>query len=163
MDPEMVTRTIQLIIAPVVMITSCSILGSGLLAYYSSLGERLHLIVRERAEFGQAQGVSTTGTHDYFDSQLIALLHRHQLVRTSLIGVLLAIVFFIADMFMIAFSVITNSPGLAGMVLILFLLGVASLLLGSLYAVHDVYLSHKIFTREARLVIPAEWIGKEKS
>ena len=46
MDPEMVTRTILLIIAPVVMITSCCILGSGLLAHYSSLGERLHLAAR---------------------------------------------------------------------------------------------------------------------
>jgi hypothetical protein len=154
MDPEMVTRTIQLIIAPVVMITSCCILGSGLLAHYSALGERLRLTVREWVALDHeiATG-STSGLLEYINSQLSALLRRHQLLRTSLVGVLMAIVFFIADMFTIALSVISKSPGLSSAVLIVFLAGVASLLLGSLYAVFDVTLSHSIFAQETRHVI----------
>ncbi len=154
MDPEMVTRTIQLIIAPVVMIPSCSILGSGLLAHYSALGERLRRMVRERVELDhETASGSISGLLEYINSQLLALFHRHQLVRTSLVGVLIAIVFFIADMFTIALSVISNSPGLSSAVLIVFLAGVASLLLGSLFAVFDVTLSHSIFAQETRHVI----------
>ena len=157
MDPEMVTRTIQLIIAPVVMITSCCILGSGLLAHYSPLGERLRLTVRERVELvHETTSGSSSGLSEYIDSQLSALLRRHQLVRTSLVGVLMAIVFFIADMFTIALSVISNASGLSSAVLFVFLAGVASLLLGSLYTVFDVYLSHSIFALEARYVISTD-------
>jgi hypothetical protein len=164
MDPEMVTRTIQLVIAPVVMITSCCILGSGLLAHYSALGERLRLTVRERVEFGRDAGAGLPpGLLDYIDSQLSTLLHHHRLVRTSLVGVLMGIVFFIADMFMIALSVISNSPGLSSAVLIVFLAGVASLLLGALYAVVDVYSSHSLFTRDARNVISVDGSLRRKS
>ena len=164
MDHEMVTRTIQLIIAPVVMITSCCILGSGLLAHYSTLGERLRVTVRERAELERQPGSgSTVGLAEYVNSQLMTLLRRHQLVRTSLVGILMAIVFFIADMFTIAFSVISNSPGLSGAVLIVFLTGVASLLPGSLYAIHNVYLSHILYTRETHYVITADRSAAEKS
>jgi hypothetical protein len=164
MDPEMVTRTIQLIIVPVVMITSCCILGSGVLAHYSSLGECLHLTVRERVELERMTGLGPTARlPEHIDSQLSALLRRHQLVRTSLVGVFLAIVFFIADMFTIAFSVISNLPGLSSAILIVFLTGVASLLPGSLYAIHDVYLSLSLYTRETHYVITADRSAAEKS
>ncbi len=164
MDPEMVTRTIQLIIAPVVMITSCCILGSGLLAHYSSLGEHLRLTFRDRLELKRKPELgSSSSLTDYIDAQLSALLHRHQLVRTSLVSVLIAIVFFIVDMFTIAFSVVLNKPGLSSSVLILFLAGVASLLVGLLYAVFDVYLSHSFFTHETGQVISMEKSTGEKS
>jgi hypothetical protein len=164
MDPEMVTRTIQLIIAPVVMITSCCILGSGLLVHYASLGERLRLAVREGLELKRKPELgSLTGLTDYIDAQLSVLLHRHQLVRTSLVSVLIAIVFFIVDMFTIAFSVVLNKPGLSSAVLILFLAGVASLLVGSLYAVFDVHLSYNIFTHEIGQMISMDNSTGEKS
>lgn len=50
MDLKIIARTIQLIIAPAVIITSCCILGSGLLEHYSSIGERLRVAVSERAD-----------------------------------------------------------------------------------------------------------------
>src|ERR1041385_3709531 len=50
MDLEMIARTIQLIIAPAVMITSCCIFTNGLLAHYASIGERLRVTVRERVD-----------------------------------------------------------------------------------------------------------------
>jgi hypothetical protein len=154
MDPEMVTRTIQLIIAPVVMITSCCILGSGLLAHYSSLGERLRITFRERVELKRdTVPVSLSALLGYIDAQLSSLLHRHQLVMTSLVSVLMAIVLFIVDMFTIAFSVVLNKPSLSSAVLIVFLAGVASLLVGSLFAVFDVYLSHSFIAHETRRVI----------
>jgi hypothetical protein len=162
MDPEMVTRTIQLIIAPVVMITSCCILGSGLLAHYSSIGERLRLTVRERVELLREMAAGTSPgliTHERLldiDAQVPGLLHHHQLIRTSLAAVLIAILVFIVDMFTIAFSVLSNAASLSNMVLVVFMIGVTSLLIGVTYAVFDVYLSHKIFAYETRHAMSLE-------
>jgi len=50
MDLGMIVRTIQLIIAPVVMITSCCIFTNGLLAHYASIVERLCVTVRENVD-----------------------------------------------------------------------------------------------------------------
>jgi hypothetical protein len=47
MSAEMVARTIQLIIAPVVMVTTCSILLGGLLSHYAALNDRLRGMARE--------------------------------------------------------------------------------------------------------------------
>ena len=159
MDPEMVTRTIQLIIAPVVMITSCCILTTGLLAHYSSIGERLHEMVRERAQLLRGAGagerselVADQRLQD-IDEQLPSLLRHHWLMRTSLGGVFSAIAFFIVDMFIIAITVISNPLGLSGAILIVFLSGVISLLAGVIAALLDIHLSHKIHSFEMRHIL----------
>lgn len=41
MANEAITKTIELVIAPVVMITACAIMLNGLIVRYASLGERL--------------------------------------------------------------------------------------------------------------------------
>src|SRR6266498_5612397 len=117
MDPEMVARTIELIIAPAVMITSCCIFGAGLLAHYSAIGERLRITVRERIdllrekEANESSNVIVKERLEDIDYQIPKLLRHHLLVRTSLAGILIAMVFYILDMFVIAFSVISNRPG----------------------------------------------------
>jgi len=50
MNLEMIVRTIQLIIAPAVMITACCIFTNGLLGHYAAIGERLRITVRERVD-----------------------------------------------------------------------------------------------------------------
>jgi len=50
MNLEMIVRTIQLIIAPAVMITSCCIFTNGLLGHYAAIGERLRITIRERVD-----------------------------------------------------------------------------------------------------------------
>ena len=48
MNAEMVARIIQLILAPVVMISACAILESGLLGHYASINARLRNMTHER-------------------------------------------------------------------------------------------------------------------
>ena len=156
MDPEMVARTIQLIIAPAVMITACCIFGAGLLAHYTSIGERLRLIVRERIDLlREAEGTSPAGLIveerlDDIDDQIPNLLRHHSLIRTSLAGTLFAAIFYILDMFIIAISVLANRSGLYSAIVVVFMLGVASQFVGLVFTAFDAFLTHRIYTFESR-------------
>jgi len=70
----MVARTIQLIIAPAVMINSCCIFGAGLLGHYSSIGERLPVTVHESASNAQHK-VQNVHLHGRTDSLQNARFH----------------------------------------------------------------------------------------
>ena len=156
MDPEMVARTIQLIIAPAVMVTSCCIFGAGLLGHYSTIGERLRVTVRERVDLireTEAESMSRLILRERLediDYQIPHLLRHHLLVRTSLAGILIAMVFYILDMFVIAFSVISNQSALYSAILLVFMLGVASQFVGVICAVFDAFMSHRIYAYETR-------------
>jgi len=143
MDLEMVARTIQLIIAPAVMITSCCIFTNGLLAHYAAIGERLRLTMRERLELlretesggtrhpetdGNVEGSGLIAKErlEDIDFQIPNSLRHHLLVRNSLAGTFIAMAFYILDMFVIAFSVLSNRTGLYSAILAVFLLGFAS-------------------------------------
>ena len=164
MDLGMIARTIQLIIAPAVMITSCCIFTNGLLTHYASIGERLRVSVRERVDLLRDLEV-VQGAHSNHDSHLInerledigfqipKLLRHHFLVQTSLASTFIAMTVYILDMFGIAYSVILNRTDFYSFVLIVFLIGVASQLLGVVYAVSDTFLSHKIYAYEAHHVM----------
>jgi uncharacterized protein DUF2721 len=167
MDLEMVARTIQLIIAPAVMITACCIFTNGLLVHYASIGERLRVMVRERVDLlKETEGNSRSGLIvqerlEDIDFQIPNLLHHHLFVRTSLAGTFIAIVVYILDMFVIAYSVLSNRTGFYGAILVVFLLGVVSQLMGVLYAVIDAFMSHKIYAYEARHAMSLEKISPE--
>lgn len=162
MDLEMIARTIQLIIAPAVMITSCCIFGAGLLTHYAGIGERLRLTVRERVDLVRetsadesAHPIAKERLED-LDDQIPQLLRHHWLMRTSLVGVLFGMIFYILDMFVIAFSVTANQAGLYGLILVVFMLGVTSQLVGVIYAVVDAFMSHQIYAFETRHVLLLE-------
>src|SRR6266487_731744 len=156
MDLEMVARTIQLIIAPAVMITSCCIFTNGLLAHYAAIGERLRITVRERldllreTEVNRSDNLIAQERLEDIDFQIPHLLRHHLLVRTSLAGTFIAMIFYIVDMFVIAFSVISNKSGFYSAILVVFMIGAASQLIGVIYAVFDAFMSHKIYAFETR-------------
>ena len=50
MSPEAIGRTIQLILAPVVMFSACSVFVGGVLNHYTSVGDRIRALTRERLE-----------------------------------------------------------------------------------------------------------------
>ena len=162
MDLEMIARTIQLIIPPAVMITSCCIFTNGLLGHYAAIGERLRVTVRERVdllretEAGMMSGKIAKDRLEDIDFQIPSLLHHHLLVRNSLAGAFIAMVFYILDMFVIAFSVLSNRAGLYNAILLVFLLGVASQLIGVLYSVFNGFISHKIYAYEAHHALSLE-------
>jgi hypothetical protein len=50
LNAETITHTIQFILAPVVMVSSCAILVGGMLSRYAELKDRLRALARERLD-----------------------------------------------------------------------------------------------------------------
>ena len=90
------------------------------------------MTVRERVDFireTEAETMSSLIVRERLediDDQIPKLLRHHLLVRTSLAGIFIAMIFYILDMFVIAFSVISNRLGLYSAILVVFMLGVSS-------------------------------------
>ncbi len=59
MNAEMVTRIVQTIIAPVVMVNACAILLGGLLNQSAAVNDRLRGMTRERIEMLGTSGAVT--------------------------------------------------------------------------------------------------------
>jgi Protein of unknown function (DUF2721) len=143
---ETITRAIQFILAPAVMITSCAILVSGVLAHYAELNDRLRALARERLDLLHGPDGSlglAAIAHDAFkmerlgeiDAQLPSLLHRHSLVHRSVLAIYLAILIFVLSMLVIAVAVVPNAQGsvtMAILALAIFLVGTVALLAGVL-------------------------------
>lgn len=167
MDIEMISRTIQLIIAPAVMLTACCIITNGLLGLYASIGERLRVTIRERvdllreSEAGNGSALIAKERLEDLDFQIPNLLRHHQMTKTALAGTFIAMLFYILDMFVIAFSVLSSRMGLYGATLAVFLLGVAAQLAGVIASLMDTYLSHKIYAFDARHVLALENSGSK--
>ena len=93
MTPEMIGRTIQLILAPVVMFSACSIFVGGVLSHYTSLSDRIRSLTRERLDLLRALPGDTGGTPgllierlDEIDRQLPEMAHRHRLIHDALLA-----------------------------------------------------------------------------
>ena len=170
MTAENVSRTIQLILAPVVMVTACAILAGGLLTRYAAINDRLRAIVRERldllrtASAGNAAASAGNAAAAPLDAlaaerlqeleaQVPSLLHRHQQARDALLAVYGASLIFIFDMFVITLAATLGGAWLATAVLIVFLLGVAALFAGLLVTVLEVRISHQAVHYEVRRVL----------
>src|SRR4051812_48031474 len=82
MDVEMVAKNLQLIIAPVVMISSCALLLTGLLGRYAAVNDRLRAMARERLDLWHSDidgdGFKTERLHQ-IDQQIPDLLRRHRM------------------------------------------------------------------------------------
>ncbi len=143
MSIAIVSQTIQAIVAPAVMMTSCAILVGGMLSLYSSINDRLRLMTRERLELLYMLGGSSSesGARDAaytserlleLDQQMPSLLKRHQLIHNALLAVYGALAIFVLTMLVIAVAAVSRSSAIANMALIIFEAGTGALLLGVL-------------------------------
>jgi len=157
MSVETVAKAIQLILAPVVMVSACAILLGSLQARYGAINDRLRSLVRERLDLLQASAsVSSPSLADerltQIDTQIPLLLAHHSLAYHAVLTVYCAAFAFILDMFVIAFGVATNTDLIATVVLLLFLLGVALLLIGAVFMVLEVSTSRRALYYEVHRV-----------
>ena len=152
MSIDTIIRTISLILAPVVMISSCAIFLNGLFGHYQTISARLRAMHRERLDLLQTVDVSTTAERTVsiivqrileIDTQLPKMLRRHQLIRDAVVAIGVAISIFITSMFLIALASATNSPLAAVIALIAFLLGTTALLVGVITTTVELYRSHR--------------------
>lgn len=171
MTVEMLTRTIQIIIAPVVMITACAIALGALQARYGAINDRLRLMARERLDLLRALGVpivpvmpagdaAQRGSDAYaeerlteIDVQIPQLLRRHRLAHKAVLAVYCAMIVFIGSMFVIAVAVATGAAAAAAVTLIVFFLGMVIFLTGVVLIAEEVRASHRTIQYEVERVL----------
>jgi hypothetical protein len=138
---ETIARTIQFILAPVVMITSCAILVGGILSRYAEVNARMRALARERLDLlrgpdgrrslpAAADDASNVERLSEIDAQLPGLLGRHELIHRGVLANYLAILAFVMSLLAIAAAIIPNSTTLATVALLIFLAGTLALLAG---------------------------------
>jgi hypothetical protein len=149
MNPEVIIGTIQIILAPAVMVTSCAILQGAILGHYTGINQRLRAMAQERLQILRANSATagadtlTTERLDEIDTQLPNLINLYQQVRNAILAIYLAVAIFLADMLIIAFAVLTRLDWIGFVSLLGFLLGTAALLWGILLMVREAWASNR--------------------
>ena len=138
---EEVTKTINLIIAPVVTITACAIVVNGLIVRYGSLGDRLRTVNHELSDL-QESDLAHNRNKAQKVQELEVLLRHHHFVHDALVLTYTSILVFMLDMLVIAIAVATNVSWLSQMALIVFLGGVAVLFWGMVLIAYELRTSH---------------------
>lgn len=156
MSASSVSETIQLIIAPVVLITACGLIESGILGRYTSLGQRIRSLTHERLDL-----LSSGKEKEYFwmermqeiDRQIPLLIQRHQLLQNASLLIYSSISVFIFSMFAIAIAVTSNLSVIATLSLFLFMLGTMVLCLGVFFVTQEIRISHQAICYETHRVL----------
>jgi hypothetical protein len=159
-----VIQTIQLIIAPAVMVSACSLFVNSVLGRYAVINERIRLMTRERLDLlRQADGAQLappTPENAYgverlaeIDAQMPQLLARHRLIRDSLLAIYLATIFFLLTMLAIAAASTSSVPVFDNVSLALFLVGTVALLAGVAITTIEVRMSHRALYYEVDRVM----------
>jgi Protein of unknown function (DUF2721) len=166
MNVQTVTQTIQLILAPVVMITACSLLLSGLMNRFTRLNDRMRMLSGERFAALRSARQDAGLSQDYFfdyrlkeiDTQIASSLQRQELLRNPLFLLYCSIATFIADMFVIGVTALLNHALVATLALIVFLIGTGAVFLSVVMAILEIARSHHGLREEvervARLQLP---------
>ncbi|HEY6286939.1 MAG TPA: DUF2721 domain-containing protein [Ktedonobacteraceae bacterium] len=158
MTIDSIIRTISLILAPAVMISSCAIFLNGIITRYESVSARMRAMHHERLELLQglehttgsgvpADGFSAHRIHE-IEAQLPRLLQRHKLLRNAVLTENAAIAFFVTSMFIIAVAALINSTLIATVALLIFLIGTGALLVGVIITTLELSRSQREVTYE---------------
>jgi hypothetical protein len=154
-----IVKIIEVILAPVAMITSCALLISSLQQRYVNMGDRLRAMHRERFDLLLQQNATNTATkHDNFITerlfeltvQVPRILRRHRLVRDAMLCEYIAIAVYMINMGVLAW-VELESLSLASLLsLVLFLGGTIILFCGVMITIVEAWQSHAEIAYELR-------------
>ena len=150
-----IAQTIQLIIAPVVMITACMLFQNGVLTRYAGIGQGIRSLSHERFELVRSDKAGDTlklGRLQAIDRQLPILIHRHRLIQRTALLTYGATAIFILTMFAIALSVALKAGAVGMSALILFLIGTGVLLIGIFLTGLEIRMSHRAICYEVHQI-----------
>jgi hypothetical protein len=162
MDTQMIGQIIQLIVAPVVMISSCALVINGLLARYGAINDRLRLMTHERLDLlriGQLDHWNAERLSE-IDSQLPGLLRRHKQLHDAILLTYCSIFLFLLAMFAIA-GLVGGITWMSYLVLVLFIGALLALMLGVTVAVVEIYRSHLAVRYEVERVLKLKLPSEE--
>ena len=159
MSAETISRTIMLILAPVVMFSACSIFVGGVLGHYTSLSDRIRALTRERLELLRALRSQSTHADGLLaerlaeiDGQLPEMLHRHRLVHHAVLAVYAAIGILVLTMCVIALTAAVTAAWVGPLVFGVFLAAVLMMLVGVALVTIEIRSSRRSLVFEARRV-----------
>jgi small-conductance mechanosensitive channel len=166
-NADLFARAVQLVLAPVVMISSAAVILNGLLAHYGEVNGRIRTMNRERFDL-----VRTLAAADdqlcverlaEIDHQLPDLLHRHRLIHDGILALYYAIVVLVLSMFAVAAAALSDIPWLSLGVLALLLVGTLVLLYGVLLTTLEIRVGRRSIVYESeqslQLRVPARLDG----
>jgi hypothetical protein len=155
MNAADIAQTIQLIIAPVVMITACMLFQNGILVRYTSIGQRIRSLTHEQFELLRASQGDDFDLErlEEIDRQLPLLTRRHRLIQKAVLLAYGAIAILILTMFAIALSVAFNAGIISILALMLFLAGTGVLFIAILLTSLEIRISHRALCYEVHLSI----------
>ncbi|MBI4782142.1 MAG: DUF2721 domain-containing protein [Oscillatoriophycideae cyanobacterium NC_groundwater_1537_Pr4_S-0.65um_50_18] len=154
-----VADTIQLIIAPVVLITACALIQNAVLGRYASVGQYMRSLALERLALlrsDEKADVFYLERLQEIDRQMPLLIRRHRLLQNAALIIYSATSIFLGSMFAIALAVALNSSIVASLTLTLFLLGTGILLLGVLSISVEIRMSHRAICYEVNSIAALE-------
>ena len=164
MTVDTAAKTIQLILAPVVMVSACGILLTGMLSHYGSINDRTRRLTAERLQLSQLRPVegheALAGERlTEIDHEVPMLIARHQQVHHAILLAFTAVAVLVMSMFIIATTALSHSSAVGTVALFVFLSGTAALLSSAAFMALEVRSSHRSVNYEAMRVIelPSAW------
>jgi len=175
-------NAISAMVAPVVLLTTGSLLSNGLLSVYAAVNDRMREMTRERidiltgpgGELLDRQAVRPSGRERLaeIDAQLPLMLRRHRLTRAAVLTIYSAIAVLGLSIISIAVAVGEHSEGigrvalglvLAGTVITIFGLAIAAMSLAKsadaiTYAVERTRFQGQLCARGSPLLQPGEQV-----
>ena len=170
MDLNFLTRALQLILAPVVMVTASGILLSGLLARYTNLTTIIRTMAAERLDLVMGHNNRDSDPRaserlKEIDLQLPFIRRHHRLAHQSILCIYSSATALIVDMLAIAVSAITGRAWAVVVALMVFLIAVSLMLLGLFFTASDIVTSERALSEEVdrvmRLKKPGATTGTE--
>jgi hypothetical protein len=156
MGAEIYYKTIQLMLAPAVMISACGLLLLGISNKYSSVNNRLRLLNEERRRHHNK--LNQGSELDYLEiirlqsisRQLEELLDRSKLVRNVIVYYTIGLFLFIFTSLFIGIDIFLNTKITDYIALSTFILGLLSVGVGLVYSLTETLKGYKILEVEIK-------------
>lgn len=156
MGTDFYFKTIQLMLAPAVMISACGLLLLGISNKYSSINNRLRLLNEERRRHHNK--LDQVKNLDYFETtrlqsiskQLNELLERSKLVRNVIVCYVIGLFLFIFTSLLIGVDIFLNTKITDFFALTTFILGLLSIGIGLVYSLTETMKGYKILEVEVK-------------
>ncbi len=157
MGVESVSRTIQFILAPAVMISACAIILGGILGRFAAINDRLRNQAHERLDLIRS---SQMGTADVLvverireiDAQVPDLMHRFKLLHDAILILYCAMLAFILTMLVIALALQVESVMASLAALAIFLIGTGILALSIALTIAEMRTSQRAVIYEVQQI-----------
>jgi len=151
-----IVQIIQLMLAPGLMISACGLLLLGMNNKYSLVVNRIRLLNEERRKTVYKTDDKDFKYHENLrlesiSTQITDLVFRVKLVRNAVLSYTIAVALFVLTSIFIGLGFLFDLTKLNSFIIILFLLGMAAVLFGVIFAAHETYKGYQIVHFEVKI------------